>query len=164
MKPGVQGRSPAGFSLLEALVAGAIFFVAVVAISLLSVQGANNASRGMRYAQAARVATQEMEQYSMRGYTGLQTLTGGVSPWSPAVNPRFVYESAPGEGRQYRVNVTITDTSGAPPAQIPGQPRPPQLGTGLPVPSYYISVQVTSQNPNTSSDVTVNQATYVSPN
>jgi type II secretory pathway pseudopilin PulG len=162
MKPGA--RDPRGFTLLEALVAGAIFFIAVVAISLLAVQGANNASRGMRYAQAARVATQEMELYSMRGYTGLQTLTGGVSPWSPALNPRPVVETAGPGGRRYLVSVTITDTSGAPPPQIPGQPRPPQLGGGVTVPSYYISVQVTSQNPNSASNVTVNQATYVSPN
>lgn len=154
--------APRGFTLLEALVAGAIFFVAVVAISLLAVQGANNASRGMRYAQAARVATQEMEQYSMRGYAGVQTLTGGVSPWSPL--PKQVVETAGPGGRTYLVNVTITDTSGAPPAPIAGQPFPPQLGGGVVVPSYYISVQVTSQNPNSASNVTVNQATYVSPN
>lgn len=170
MKPGVQvpdprrRLTPLGFTLLEALVAGAIFFIAVVAISLLAVQGANNASRGMRYAQAARVATQEMEQYSMRGYTGLQTLTGGVSPWSPAINPRPVAETTGPGGRSYLVSVTITDTSGAPAAPVAGQPFPPQLGGGVTVPSYYISVQVISQNPNSSSTVTVNQATYVSPN
>jgi type II secretory pathway pseudopilin PulG len=170
MKPGVhdpQRRvARRGFTLLEALVAGAIFFVAVVAISLLAVQGANNASRGMRYAQAARVATQEMELYSMRGYAGLQTLTGGVSPWSPIPNPRAILETTGGPvpGRTYLVSVTITDTSGAPPAPIAGQPFPPQLGGGVVVPSYYISVQVVSQNPNSASTVTVNQATYVSPN
>ena len=46
MRPGVPRRR--GFTLLEALVAGAIFFVAVVAISLLSVRGATNASLGLR--------------------------------------------------------------------------------------------------------------------
>ena len=100
----------------------------------------------------------------MRGYAGLQTLTGGVSPWSPVPNPR----PSEGDGGQRR-----------PP--LPGErhhhrhlrgprlrsrpaSRPPQLGGGVAVPSYYINVQVTSQNPNTSSDVTVSQATYVSPN
>ena len=58
MRPGVPRRR--GFTLLEALVAGAIFFVAVVAISLLSVRGATNASQGMRYAQTARLATQDL--------------------------------------------------------------------------------------------------------
>ena len=82
MRRGV--RRPRGFTLLEALVAGAIFFVAVVAISLISVRGATNASLGLRYAQTARVATQEMEKWSMLGYGGLQTATGGLSPWSPA--------------------------------------------------------------------------------
>jgi len=69
MRPGV--RRARGFTLLESLVAGAIFFIAVVAISLMAVRGATNASRGLRYAQTARVATQEMESWSMRGYVGL---------------------------------------------------------------------------------------------
>jgi type II secretory pathway pseudopilin PulG len=161
MKPGV--RKASGFTLLEALVAGAIFFVAVVAISLIAVQGSNNASKGMRYAQAARVATQEMEKYSMRGYTGLQTLTGGVSPF---VIPQYpINETAGPGGRSYQVNVTILDSSGLPPAPLPGVPPPPQLGFGTTVvPSYYVSVQVTSFNPNSAAGVTVNQATYVSGN
>jgi type II secretory pathway pseudopilin PulG len=161
MKPGV--RKASGFTLLEALVAGAIFFVAVVAISLLAVQGSNNASKGMRYAQAARVATQEMEKYSMRGYTGLQALTGGVSPF--IVPPYPIPETAGPGGRFYTVNVSILDSSGLPPAPLPGVPPPPQLGFGTTlVPSYYVSVQVTSVNPNSAAVVTVNQATYVSGN
>jgi hypothetical protein len=98
----------------------------------------------------------------MRGYVGLQTLTGGVSPGA-RLQPETGEGDGATDGRLYLVNVTITDTSG-PPAPLPGQPRPPQLGGGVAVPSYYINVQVTSQNPNTSSDVTVSQATYVSPN
>jgi len=69
MRPGV--RRARGFTLLEALVAGAIFFVAVVAISLIAVRGATNASRGLRYAQTARVATQA------RGEGGGERLGGG---------------------------------------------------------------------------------------
>jgi type II secretory pathway pseudopilin PulG len=161
MKPGVP--EPRGFTLLEALVAGAVFLICVVAISLLAVQGSNNASKGMRYAQAARVATQEMEQYSMRGYIGLNTLTGGVSPF---VIPQYkIFETAGPGGRTYLVDVTILNSSGVPPAPLPGVPPPPQLGFGTTlVPSFYVSVQVTSVNPNSASNVTVNQATYVSPN
>ena len=161
MRPGV--RRPRGFTLLEALVAGAIFFTAVVAISLISVRGATNASRGMRYAQAARVATQEMEKWSMFGYVGLQTATAGVSPWSPLPYP--ITEQPDGGGKRYNVTVTVVNTSG-PPLGPPGPLPPPQLGTGsVAVPSYFVSVQVTSAPPaEGGTPIVVNQATYVSQN
>ena len=141
--------------------AGAIFFVAVVAISLLSVRGATNASLGLRYAQTARLATQEMERWAMLGFAGLQTTTGGVTPWSPA--PYKVTEQTDGGGKQYNVTVTVVDTAG-PPGPPGALPRP-ELGTGsVAVPSYFVSVQVTSTPPEGGTPVTVSQATYVSPN
>jgi hypothetical protein len=159
MRPGVPRRR--GFTLLEALVAGAIFFVAVVAISLLSVRGATNASLGMRYAQTARMATQEMERWAMLGFGGLVTATGGVSPYSP---PAYtIAEQLDGGGKLYNVTVSIVNTAGPPGA--PGPLPPPELGTGsVAVPSYYVSVQVTSQPPEGGTPITVSQATYVSPN
>jgi type II secretory pathway pseudopilin PulG len=158
MRPGV--RRPKGFTLLEALVAGAIFFIAVVAISLMSVRGATNASRGLRYAQTARVATQEMEKWSMMGYGGLQTATGGVTPWSaPAYR---ISEQPDAGGKQYDVTVTVTNTAGPP--GPPGALPPPELGSGsVAIPSFFISVQVTSTpNAEGGNPVTVSQATYVS--
>ena len=155
-------RSQRGFTVLEALVAGAIFFLAVLGVSLLAVQGSVNASRGMRYAQAARLANQEMERWSMLGYTGIQTLTGGALPY---FDGGVSYESVDGGGgRSYTTVVTIMDASG-PPGLLPnGTPGPGlQLGAAT-IPSYYISVQVTSQIPNSDAGVTVTQATYVSPN
>jgi type II secretory pathway pseudopilin PulG len=161
MRPGV--RKARGFTLLEALVAGAIFFVAVVAISLIAVRGATNASRGLRYAQTARVATQEMESWSMRGYSGLQTATGGLTPWSPAAYK--VTEQPDAGGKQYDVTVTVVDTTG-PPLGPPGALPPPELGTGgTAIPSYFINVQVTSTpNAEGGTPITVSQSTYVSPN
>jgi type II secretory pathway pseudopilin PulG len=161
MRPGVRKRR--GFTLLESLVAGAIFFVAVVAISLISVRGATNASRGLRYAQTARVATQEMEKWSMLGYVGLQTASGGVSPWSPAPYP--IAEQQGGGGKQYNVTVTVVNTAG-PPLGPPGPLPAPELGTGsVGIPSYFVTVQVTSTPPaEGGTPITVSQATYVSPN
>jgi hypothetical protein len=142
-------------------VAGAIFFVAVVAVSLLAVRGATNASLGLRYAQTARIATQEMERWSMMGFGGLQTAVAGVSPWSPA--PYTVYEQPGGGGKLYNVSVSIVNTAGPP--GPPGALPPPELGTGsVAVPSYFVSVQVTSTPPEGGTPVTVSQATYVSPN
>ena len=141
--------------------AGAIFFVAVVAISLLSVRGATNASLGLRYAQTARLATQEMERWAMLGFAGLQTTTGGLTPWSPG--PYTVTEQTDGGGKRYNVTVTVVDTAG-PPGPPGALPRP-ELGTGsVAVPSYFVSVQVTSTPPEGGTPVTVSQATYVSPN
>jgi hypothetical protein len=141
-------------------VAGAIFFVAVVAISLMSVRGATNASRGLRYAQTSRVATQEMEKWSMMGYPAIQAATGGVTPYSPAAYR--ISEQPDAGGKQYDVNVTIVDTSGPP--GPPGALPAPQLGGGsFAIPSYFINVQVTSvPNAEGGNPVTVSQATYVS--
>jgi type II secretory pathway pseudopilin PulG len=153
---------PRGFTLLESLVAGAIFFIAVVAVSLLAVQGSANASRGMRYAQAARLANQEMERWSMLGYAGIQILTGAVLPYTDG---GVSYEATDGgAGRSYTTLVTIMDASG-PPGVLPnGTPGPGLQTAGVPIPAYYISVQVTSLIANSDAGVTVSQATYVSPN
>jgi hypothetical protein len=133
----------------------------VVAIPLPSVRGATNASRGLRYAQTARIATQEMERWSMMGFTGLQTATGGVSPF--VATPYPVHEQPDAGGKQYDVAVTIVNTAGPP--GPPGALPPPELGTGsVAVPSFFVSVQVTSQPPEGGTPITVSQATYVSPN
>ena len=151
-------RKSHGFTVLESLVAGAIFLIAVLAVSLLAVQGSVNASRGMRFAQAARIANQEMEKLTMQRYTGIQTLVGGVSPF---VIPQYTIIERPGatDGRSYKVDVTITDSSGAAPPLGPPPPPNPNIGA----PSYFVNVTVTSVLPDSNGTVTVNQATYVSP-
>jgi Tfp pilus assembly protein PilV len=151
-------RRSNGFTVLESLVAGAIFLIAVLAVSLLAVQGSVNASRGMRFAQAARIANQEMEKLTMQRYTGIQTLVGGVSPF---VIPQYTIVERPGatDGRSYKVDVTITDSSGAAPPLGPPPPPNPNIGA----PSYFVNVTVTSVLPDSNGTVTVNQATYVSP-
>ena len=118
MRPTAPER---GFTLLESLTAGAIFFLVVVAVSLLTIQGSNNAAKGMRYAQASRVATQEMERFSMRGWNDLGMLIdGGVQPF--VVPPYTITEQPDGGGRRYDVVVSIIDTSGPPGA--PGERVP----------------------------------------
>ena len=152
-----------GFTLLEALVGGAIFLFSVIAVSLLTIQGSNNASKGMRYAQASRVATQEMERYAMRGWDDIGALIdGGPQPY--VIPPTTITEQPDGGGRSYNVNVAIYDTSGPPGPPLGSFPSP-NLGTAtLYVKSYWIQVQVSSLIPNSTNAVTVVQSTYVSPN
>lgn len=152
-------RKAGGFTLLEALVAGGIFFVSVVAISLLSVHGMNNASKGMRYAQASRVATQEVENWSMRRYAGLQAFLG-ANPTPFAIPQYPVTDGIAGSRRQYLVDVTIYDTSGLPGTGplLPGGFPSPNIGA----PSYFLYVQVSSLIPNSPVTVSVTQSTYVS--
>ena len=166
MRPTVRNR---GFTLLESLVAGAIFFFTVIGVSLLAIQGSNNAAKGMRYAQAARVATQETERWAMRGWSGIGWEFDGGIP-SPKVIPNYtVTELQDGGGSRYDVAVTLYDASGAPGAPLPGGFPSPNLGAsmvGAPawIPSYWIDVQVTSFIPNSTTGVSVREGTYVSPN
>jgi hypothetical protein len=152
-------RDAGGFTLLEALVAGGIFFISVIAISLLSVHGMNNASKGMRYSQASRVATQELENWSMRRYAGIQLFLG-ANPTPFAVLQYPVTDGIAGSRRQYLVDVTIYDTSGVPGTGplLPGGFPSPNIGAQ----SYFLLVQVTSLIPNSPVPVTVTQSTYVS--
>ncbi len=142
-----------GFTLLEALVAGAIFFLAVVGVSLLAVQGANNASKGMRYSQAARVATQEMERWAMRGWSGLGWEFDGGIPSPKVIPPYNVTELPDGGGPRYQVDHHPLRHLGpprrAPPRRLPF-PEPGRLMAGAPawIPSYWVDVQVTAFIPN----------------
>ena len=160
MRPGV--RPPRGFTLLESLVAGGIFFIAVVAISLISVRGATNASLGLRYAQTARLATQEMEKWSMLGYTGLQTATGGVTPWSPAGYP--IAQQPDGGGKQYNVTITVVNAAG-PPGPPRGRFRRPSWGRAGPqsLPTSSAS-RSPPRRPRRSKSPHVGPAASVSPN
>ncbi|HSP20114.1 MAG TPA: hypothetical protein VLQ79_11400 [Myxococcaceae bacterium] len=170
LAPTVRSRGPRrGFTLLEALVAGAIFFLTVVSVSLLAVQGANNASKGMRYSQAARVATQEMERWAMRGWSGLGWEFDGGIPSPKVIPPYNVTELPDGGGPRYQVAVTLYDSSGLPAGPLPDGFPSPNLGAviaGAPawVPSYWIDVQVTAFIPNSTTGVSVREGTYVSPN
>jgi type II secretory pathway pseudopilin PulG len=166
--PTVRSRR-LGFTLLEALVAGAIFFLTVVGVSLLAVQGANNASKGMRYSQAARVATQEMERWAMRGWSGLSWEFDGGIPSPKVIPPYNVTELPDGGGPRYQVSVTLYDTSGLPAGPLPGGFPSPNLGNVMPgapawIPCYWVDVQVTAFIPNSTTGVAVREGTYVSPN
>jgi len=159
MKPTASKR---GFTLLEALIAGAIFFVALVGTTLLAVSAEANAGRSMALAQAARVANQEMEKYSMLGWNGLGNyFDGGVTP---VIAPYYVNESPDGGGRSYTVNVQLINSTGQPSGFFDSGIPIPALGSaGVNVPSYFVQVSVTWNQPNGSQVQTITQGTYVSP-
>jgi type II secretory pathway pseudopilin PulG len=164
MKPSALDRRPRGFTLLEALIAGAIFFVALVGVTLLSVGAQANAARSMAFAQGSRVATQEMEKYVMMGYAGIGGMfDGGVIPTIP---PYFVNESpSDAGGRAYAVQVQLINTRGAPTGgTLDGGIPIPALGSaGIDVPSYFILVNVSWNQPNGTLQQSISQGTYVSP-
>jgi type II secretory pathway pseudopilin PulG len=163
MKTTAPNRHPRGFTLLEALIAGAIFFVALVGTTLLGVSAQANAARSMTFAQGSRVATQEMEKYAMLGYSGIGNMfDGGVIP---IVAPYPVNEMPDGGGRNYTVNVQLINSRGQPTGTFPDSGIPiPALGSpGIDVPSYFVLVNVTWTQPNGSQIQSISQGTYVSP-
>ncbi len=167
MKPTAPDRRRRGFTLLEALIAGAVFFVALVGTTLLGVSAQANAARSMSFAQGSRVATQEMEKFVMLGYPGLgQYFDGGPSPSVPIAIPTYyINELVDGGGRQYTVNVTLFNSRGPPiPLTQPDGTLTPALGSvGVDVPSYYVQVSASWTQPNGATIQTIAQGTYVSP-
>ncbi len=163
MKPTAPDRRRRGFTLLEALIAGAVFFVALVGTTLLGVSAQANAARSMSFAQGSRVATQEMEKYAMLGYNGIGAMfDGGVLP---VIAPYQVNELVDAGGRAYTVNVSLFNSRGSPTGFFADSGIPiPALGSpGIDVPSYFILVNVTWNQPNGSTVQTISQGTYVSP-
>ena len=163
MKTTAHDRRPRGFTLLEALIAGAIFFVALVGTTLLAVSAQANAARSMSVTQGSRIATQEMDKYAMLGYNGIGNFfDGGVVPVIP---PYKINELVDGGGRDYTVNVTLINSRGAPTGNFDDSGIPiPSLGSpGVDVPSYFILVNVSWNQPNGSLSPNVSQGTYVSP-
>lgn len=162
MKPTAPDRPSRGFTVLEALIAGAIFFIALVGTTLLAVSAEANAGRSMAFAQGARVANQEMEKYSMMGWNGIGAFfDGGVIP---VIAPYTVNEAPDGGGRAYTVNVQLLNSWGQPTAFFDSGIPVPALGSaGVTVPSYYIMVTVTWNQPNGTQQQTITQGTYVSP-
>jgi hypothetical protein len=163
MKPTAPDRRRSGFTLLEALIAGAVFFVALVGSTLLSVSAQANAARSMAVTQGSRIATQEMEKYAMLGYNGIGNMfDGGVIP---VIAPYPVNEMVDGGGRTYTVNVTLINSRGTPTGNFSDSGIPiPALGSpGVDVPSYFVLVNVSWNQPNGTQATSVSQGTYVSP-
>jgi len=161
MRPSAD-RRPRGFTLLEALIAGAVFFIALVGVTLLSVSAQANAARSMAFAQGGRLATQEMERYAMLGYNGIGAMfDGGVTP---VIAPYTLNEAPDGGGRAYNVQVQLFNTRGAPSGTLDsGIPKPALGSSGVDVPSYFVLVTVTWNQPNGLQQQTVTEGTYVSP-
>jgi len=163
MKPTAPDRRQRGFTLLEALIAGAVFFIALVGTTLLGASAQVNAARSMSVTQGARVATQEMEKYAMLGYNGIGAMfDGGTLPVIPQYK---VFEEVDGGGRFFLVNVELYNSRGAPTGFFADSGIPiPALGSpGVDVPSYFIRVNVTWTQPNGTQSPSIAQGTYVSP-
>ena len=163
MKPTAPKLRARGFTLLEALIAGAVFFVALVGTTLLGLSAQANASRSMAFAQGSRVATQEMEKWAMLGYNGIGNYFDGGT--LPNIAPYYIEELPDGGGRQYTIQVTLFNTRG-PPAGFfadSGLPIPALGAVGVDVPSYFILVNASWPQPGGTQVQSISQGTYVSP-
>jgi hypothetical protein len=163
MKPIAANPRQRGFTLLEALIAGAVFFIALVGTTLLGVSAQANAARSMSISQGSRVATQEMEKYAMLGYNGIGAMFDGGT--LPVIAPYPVYEDVDAGGRFFTVNVQLFNTRGQPSGFFADSGIPiPALGSpGIDVPSYFILVNVSWTQPNGTLVPSISQGTYVSP-
>ena len=141
MKRTKLNRQDAGFTLLEALTASAIFFIALVGASLLSVRAAQNAGDSVGQDQGSKLAAQLMEQQAMSGYTALTGRLGTTSGSQQAIS-----------GKSFTYDITLTDTSG------PVGGGSPNLG----VPSVRIDVKVRWRDSGLGGRE-VQYGTYVSP-
>jgi type II secretory pathway pseudopilin PulG len=164
MKPTASDRRSRGFTLLEALIAGAIFFVALVGTTLLAVSAQTNAARSSSLTQGSRIATQEMEKWAMLGYSGIgNTFFDGGTALNPQTYP--VNELVDGGGRSYQVNVTFINSRGTGGLFFADSGIPvPALGApGVDVPSFFVLVNVSWTQPNGTLSPSISQGTYVSP-
>jgi len=130
-----------GFTLLEAMTAAAIFFVALIGASLLSVRAAQLAGDSVGQDHATKLAIELVEQQAMLGYATLATQLGTTSGSRWAIS-----------GKTFNYTTAITDTSGPPGGGSPN----------LGVPSVRIDVTV-FWNHSTRGTLQIRQATYVSP-
>jgi type II secretory pathway pseudopilin PulG len=163
MKPFAPNSRQRGFTLLEALIAGSVFFIALVGTTLLGASAQANAARSLSLSQGSRVATQEMEKYAMLGYNGIGAMFDGGTV--PVILPYPVYEEVDGGGRFFTVNVQLFNSRGPPPGFFADSGIPiPALGSpGIDVPSYFVLVNVTWTQPNGTQVPSISQGTYVSP-
>jgi len=136
-----HNRAVSGFTVLEALVASSLFFIAMVGASLLSLKAAQTAGDTVGQDQASKLAVQLVEQQALLGYGTLIGRLGTTSGTQQAIS-----------GKIFNYTITLTDTSG------PIGGGSPNLG----VPSVRIDVAV-SWNNSTRGSLQVQHSTYVSP-
>jgi len=130
-----------GFTLLEALTAASLFFIAMIGASLLSVRAAQLAGDSVGMDQATKIAVEMVEQQAMLGYSTLSTQLGTTSGTQYAIS-----------GKTFGYTLSLTDTSGPPGGGSPN----------IGVPSVRIDVTV-SWNHSTRGTLQVKHATYISP-
>jgi Tfp pilus assembly protein PilV len=130
-----------GFTILEALTASALFFIAMIGASLLSLRAAQTAGDTVGQDQASKLAVQLVEQQALMGYPNLSGRLGTTLGSQQSIS-----------GKIFNYTITVTDTSG------PVGGASPNLG----VPSIRIDVGV-SWNNSTRGSLQVQHATYVSP-
>ena len=118
MKP--RRQIPRGFSLIEALMAGAILILGLTGITVMLLRGAANSRSGIQSINAANVANQTLAEFQAMGFNGLAPMGVSLDAGTGAVLPS-VFDS---NGLEYRRAVVVS-------------------GPGAGWPTYSIAVDVT---------------------
>jgi Tfp pilus assembly protein PilV len=103
-----------GFSLIEAMVAGAVLIVGLTGATAMLLQGASNSRSGQQMMLSSNYATQVLQQLQATGYGSLAATTGtfaaGTAPAAPGTVGGYFTDAS---GRKYHAAYMITDQATA---------------------------------------------------
>jgi type II secretory pathway pseudopilin PulG len=97
-KPGPDGRTEAGFTLVEALVAIVVLVFGLIGVTNLMIVAASSNSVANQGTAAATIAAQQLELLKATPYNTLAT-GGSVTADAPGPPPFFRDDDLPGVGR-----------------------------------------------------------------
>ena len=117
-----------GFSLIEALIAGAILIVGLTGITMMLIRGSVNARNGQQAAESTSIVTAELAKYQSLGFDSLTVSPMGLSfDAGTALDGGFFIDTS---GRRYNLTYIVNDITGSMP-----------MGAVL-IPTYSVDVEI----------------------
>jgi Tfp pilus assembly protein PilV len=121
-------RRPDGFSLVEALISGAILIVGLTGITLMLTRGAVNGRNGQQASESSAIVTTVLADFQAAGFDNLATSPAGSSFDAGTAVDGGVYVDA--SGRVYNVLYVVNDITASMPT-----------GATI-IPTYTVDVEV----------------------
>lgn len=121
-------RRPDGFSLLEALISGAILIVGLTGITLMLTRGAINGRNGQQAAESSAIVTTVLSDFHAAGFDNVPVSPSGLSFDAGSGMDGGTYVDA--SGREYRVSYIVNDITASMPT-----------GATI-IPTYSVDVEV----------------------